>query len=234
MAGGTVPTPTGTSKGPTRSSTSFSPAPWWGTTIPARRWPGEDFQIVDRDRPGGDKVGAMLSATLPRVTCLTLSGSSGPGSGGDDSKNPAPIIHELLAAAGQGANLLLNVGARPEGTLGPEFTERLAEAGKWLDQNGATVYGTRRGPVPTSALGRLGQQAGFGLRGRHDLPPRDQARNPRPAPAWRLLTFDAWLMGKTEHLGAAALGNEIIINVPEKDRMPIDTIIVLRPKGYER
>ena len=40
--------------------------------------PGEDFQIVDRDRPGGDKDGAMPSTTLPRVTCLTLSGSSGP------------------------------------------------------------------------------------------------------------------------------------------------------------
>ena len=50
----------------------------------------------------------------------------------------------------------------------------------------------------------------------------------------RSLTFDAWLVGKTEHLSATALGNEIIINVPEKDRMPIDTIIVLRPKGYER
>ena len=161
--------------------------------------PGEDFQIVDRDRPGGDKVGAMLSTTLPRVTCLTLSGSSGPGPGGDDSKNPAPIIHELLGAAGQGANLLLNVAARPEGTLGAEFTERLAEAGKWLDQNGATVYGTRRGPVPTQPWGvsvsKPGSGSELGAIYLHVIKPEIPVRLPRA-----LLTFDAWLVGKTEHL----------------------------------
>jgi len=194
---------------------------------------GEDFQIVDRDRPGGDKVGAILSTTLPRVTCLTLSGSAGPGPGGDDSRNPAPIIHELLAAAGQGANLLLNVGARPEGTLSPDFTERLAEAGKWLDQNGATVYGMRRGPVPTQPWGvsvskpSSGSEAGTIYL--HVIKPEIPVRLPRA-----FATFDAWFLGKTEHLSAAALGNEIIINVPAKDRMTIDTIIVLRPKGYER
>ena len=175
----------------------------------------------------------MMSETLPRVTCLTLRSSPGPGSGGDDSKNPAPILHELLAAAGQGANLLLNVGARPEGTLGSEFIERLAEAGKWLDQNGATVYGTRRGPVPTQPWGisvsKQGSGSELGAIYLHVLKPEIPVRIPRS-----LLTFDAWLMGKTEHLSPAALGNEIIINVPEKDRMPIDTIIVLRPKGYER
>ena len=194
---------------------------------------GEDFQILDRDRPGGDKDGALPPATLPRITSLTLRGPSGPDPGADDSKNPAPIIHELLAAAGQGTNLLLNVAARPEGTLGTEFTERLAEAGKWLDQNGATVYGTRRGPVPTQPWGvsvsKQGSGSELGSIYLHVLKPEIPVRLPRA-----LGTFDAWLVGKTEHLSATALGNEIIINVPEKDRTPIDTIIVLRPKGYAR
>ncbi len=192
---------------------------------------GEDFQIVDLERPGGDKDGAVLSTTLPRVTCLTLSGS--PGSGGGDAKNPAPILHELLGAAGQGADLLLNVAARPDGTLGAEFTERLLEAGKWLDQNGATVYGTRRGPVSPQpwgiSVGKPGSGAEIGPIYLHVMKPDLPVRLPRA-----FLAFDAWLDGKTDRLTAAALGNEIIITVPEKDRMPIDTIIVLKPKGHER
>jgi alpha-L-fucosidase len=194
---------------------------------------GEDFQIVDRDRPGGDNVGAMFAGALPRVICLTLSGSAALGPGGEDPKNPAPILHELLGAAGQGANLLLNVGARPEGTLSPEFTERLAEAGKWLDQNGATVYGTRRGPVPSQPWGmsvsKPGSSSETGAIYLHVIKSEMPVRLPRA-----FATFDAWLLGKPDQLSAAALGDEIIINIPAKDRMPIDTIIVLRPKGYGR
>ena len=70
---------------------------------------------------------------MARVVSLTPGATAGPG--GDDPKNCEPIIHELLGAAGQGANLLLNVAARPDGTLAPELIERLLEAGKWLDQN---------------------------------------------------------------------------------------------------
>jgi alpha-L-fucosidase len=194
---------------------------------------GEDFQIVDRDRSSGDKDRIMASTALPRITLLTLKGPSDLPPGGDDSKNPVPIIHELLGAAGQGANLLLNVGARPDGTLGTEFTERLVEAGKWLDQNGATVYATRRGPVPPQPWGvsvsKPGSGTEIGAIYLHVIKPELPIRLPRT-----LLTFDAWLVGKPERLSPTALGNEIIINVPETDRIPIDTIVVLRPKGFER
>ena len=95
------------------------------------------------------------------------------------------------------------------------------------------VYGTRRGPVPAQPWGisvsKPGSGAELGTIYLHVIKPEIPVRLPRAS-----LTFDAWLVGKTERLSAAALGNEIIINVPEKDRMPIDTIIVLRPKGYAR
>ena len=39
-----------------------------------------------------------------------------------------------VGAAGRGANLLLNVGPRPDGTIGPEFVERLLAVGKWLEK----------------------------------------------------------------------------------------------------
>jgi alpha-L-fucosidase len=185
-----------------------------------------DFQIVNRDPPGGSEPGSSAAPTMPQVWCTTLAGALAAG----DPKDPAPIIHALLEAAGQGAGLLLEVGAKPDGTLGPEFVERLLEAGKWLDQKGGTVYGTRRGPVPPQRWGvsvsKPGARSERGAVYLHVTRPEFQVRLPRTLPA-----FDAWLEGKAEHLDATALGNDILLNIPEKDRTPIDTIIVLRPKA---
>jgi alpha-L-fucosidase len=125
------------------------------------------------------------------------------------------------------------VAARPDGALGPECTERLLEVGKWLDQNGTTIHGTRRGPVPPQPWGvsvtRPGAGSDLGTVYLHVLKPEVPVRLPRS-----LLAFDPWLEGKAVHLSATALGNEIILDLPEKDRTPIDTIVVLRPKGFGR
>ncbi len=45
-----------------------------------------------------------------------------------------------IAAAGCG-NLLLNIGPKPDGSVPEEAVERLTRIGKWLDRNGAAVYG---------------------------------------------------------------------------------------------
>ena len=44
-------------------------------------------------------------------------------------------------------------GPRPDGTIGPEFTERLLAVGKWLESYGETVYGHRRGPIAPQPWG---------------------------------------------------------------------------------
>jgi alpha-L-fucosidase len=189
----------------------------------------EDFVVVARDRPGGDSNRPIAPRDLPQVLCNTLGGPTR----AIDPQNPAAIIHELLGAAGKGAGLLLEVAARPEGTLGPDFIERLLEVGKWLDQNGTTVYGTRGGPVPPQPWGvsvaKPGSGSDIAAVYLHVFKPELPVRLPRS-----LLAFDPWLEGKAVHLSASALGNEMILNLPEKDRTPIDTIVVLRPKGFER
>ena len=40
------------------------------------------------------------------------------------------------------ANFLLNVGPMPNGIIQPEFQDTLKEIGKWLQQNGESIYGT--------------------------------------------------------------------------------------------
>ncbi|HYM12496.1 MAG TPA: alpha-L-fucosidase, partial [Bryobacterales bacterium] len=45
------------------------------------------------------------------------------------------------------------VGPRPDGTIQPEFADRLRQVGAWLKVNGDSIYGTREGPIPPADWG---------------------------------------------------------------------------------
>jgi alpha-L-fucosidase len=62
-------------------------------------------------------------------------------------KSVPELIRYLVKAAGRDANLLLNIGPRPDGTIPPEAEERLRELGRWITTYGGSIYGTRRGPI---------------------------------------------------------------------------------------
>jgi alpha-L-fucosidase len=68
-------------------------------------------------------------------------------------KSVRELVSTLARAAGTGTNLLLNIGPRPDGTIDPEFVQRLQVMGKWLDANGRSIYETRAGPVPPRLWG---------------------------------------------------------------------------------
>src|SRR5204863_296625 len=80
-------------------------------------------------------------------TSLTMNDSWGFNLTDHNYKSLRDLIHYLVKAAGQGANLLLNIGPRPDGTIPPEAEERLRAIGEWLSTNGGAIYGTRAGPV---------------------------------------------------------------------------------------
>jgi alpha-L-fucosidase len=65
------------------------------------------------------------------------------------------LIQYLVKAAGYNANFLLNVGPMPDGTIQPEFADTLKMVGKWIEQNGETVYGTRGNVIPPKDWGIL-------------------------------------------------------------------------------
>jgi alpha-L-fucosidase len=111
--------------------------------------PGEDVQTFEQDLPGANTAGFNTSeiGSLPLETSLTMNGSWGFNITDRAFKSTTQLIHYLVRAAGYGANLLLNVGPRPDGTIQPEAVERLREIGRWLDANGASIYGTRAGPI---------------------------------------------------------------------------------------
>ena len=68
-------------------------------------------------------------------------------------KSTRQLVHYLVRAAGQDANLLLNVGPKPDGTIQQEFVDRLEAMGDWLDANGETIYATRGGPIAPQTWG---------------------------------------------------------------------------------
>ncbi len=118
---------------------------------------GEDVQIFERDLPGENKAGYSgensISKTLPLESCETMNRTWGYNITDRDYKSTRQLVHLLVGAAGRNANLLLNVGPEPNGKLPEEAVSRLKEMGKWLEQYGETIYGTRGGEVEPHTWG---------------------------------------------------------------------------------
>lgn len=108
---------------------------------------GEDIQIFERDVPGENKAGfsGQDISTLPLETCQTMNHSWGYNVKDQDYKSTKELIQLLVRTAGKGANLLLNVGPQPDGTLPEAALTRLAEMGQWLDRYGESIYATEAG-----------------------------------------------------------------------------------------
>ena len=53
----------------------------------------------------------------------------------------------LVRAAGNNANLLLNIGPMPNGEIQPEFVERLHAVGEWVSRYGEVFTGSARRPI---------------------------------------------------------------------------------------
>ena len=111
--------------------------------------PGEDVQTFEQDLPGANTAGfnTKTIGTLPLETSLTMNNAWGFNISDQHFKSVPELIGYLVRAAGNNANLLLNIGPRPDGTIQPEAVERLRAIGDWLRMYGTSIYGTRGGPV---------------------------------------------------------------------------------------
>ena len=108
---------------------------------------GEDMQIFERDIPGQNEYGlsGQEISRLPLETCQTMNRSWGYRITDSDYKSTEFLIGYLVRTAAKGANLLLNVGPRPDGTIPEEAARRLREIGAWLAVHGESIYGTGAG-----------------------------------------------------------------------------------------
>jgi alpha-L-fucosidase len=120
-----------------------------------RPFPGEDFQMFEKDLPGRNTAGFNQTeiSSLPLETAETINNSWGYNSSDKNFKSARELVRYLVRAAGNDANFLLNVGPMPDGEIQPEAVTRLREVGAWLRRNGESVYGTRGGPVAQQPWG---------------------------------------------------------------------------------
>jgi alpha-L-fucosidase len=129
---------------------SLQPAALVGSNHHLKPFPGEDFQMFEKDLPGQNASGFSAESQigdLPLETCETINGAWGYNANDKRFKSAKDLIHYLVKAAGYNANFLLNVGPMPNGKIQPEFADRLKQVGAWLEKNGETIYEARGGPI---------------------------------------------------------------------------------------
>jgi len=135
---------------------SLQPACMIGNNHHLAPFPGEDFQMFEKDLPGNKTTGFNTEqeiGKLPFETCETMNNSWGFNLQDKNYKSTKNLIQYLVKAAGYNSNFLLNVGPMPDGRIQPEFVNTLGELGKWMEKYGETVYGTRGGPVSPRTWG---------------------------------------------------------------------------------
>jgi len=125
---------------------------------------GEDFQMFEKDLPGGNTAGFNEESKigkLPLETCETINRAWGYNADDKRFKSTRELIRYLVKSAGMNANFLLNIGPKPDGTIQEEFTARLREIGTWLNRFGESIYETRGGPIAPRPWGVTTQKPGI-------------------------------------------------------------------------
>jgi alpha-L-fucosidase len=79
-------------------------------------------------------------------TPMTLRDNWGYDKNEDNWKSDRDILERFSLTVCRGANMLLNVGPRPDGMLCPEEINSLKAIGRWMKINGEAVYGTSASP----------------------------------------------------------------------------------------
>jgi len=186
---------------------------------------GEDFQMFEKDLPGGNTAGFNQESkigNLPLETCETINGAWGYNANDKRFKTTRQLVHYMVKAAGLDANFLLNVGPKPDGTIQEEFVTRLREMGDWLKVNGASIYGTRGGPIPPRPWGVTTQARGKVYVHVLDWPDTALAIPRMPVPVKK-----ASLLAGGKPVAIRDIDQGHLLSIPPDGRNPHDTVVVL-------
>jgi alpha-L-fucosidase len=157
---------------------------------------------------------------VPWETCLTIC-RQWAWKPEDEMKSLEECLHALIYSAGGDGNLLLNVGPMPDGRIEPRQVERLKEMGQWLAKYGESIYGTRGGPFKPGEWGASTCKENKIYLHVMTWPNADL----------RLPAIGRNIMGYRVLTGGKATVNQsssgIRISMAERERQPIDTVIVL-------
>jgi len=202
-----------------------------GSNHHRKPFPGEDFQMFEKDLPGANTAGFNAQSEigdLPLETCETINKSWGYNKADTSFKSDKQLIHYLIEAAGHNANFLLNVGPMPDGTIQPQFVRQLRTMGEWLQRNGESIYGTRGGPVsprPWGVTTQKGKKIYF-----HIL---NWQESLLPLPKMSGIIRSARFLKTGRRVDIVDVGSgtpggsSLVLSLPKEAMDPIDTIVVL-------
>lgn len=124
-----------------------------------------DVSIDHGKTPSVSKSAWLADLKVPWQTHDSLTypgwGYTRYGAENDRSHEHADFIYEICRIVGSGGVYLLNVGPRPDGTIPETQVDSLRTIGRWLRQNGESIYGADPSPflfppyAITSKPGRL-------------------------------------------------------------------------------
>jgi alpha-L-fucosidase len=116
---------------------------------------------ADADLKGTVKMNDSAANSVPAPddfepweTCMTINNTWAYNKNDTQYKSAKDLIWDLVDVASKGGNFLLDVGPTPEGTIQPEFFERLEAIGKWMKVYGDSIYGTTYGPLQNLPFGK--------------------------------------------------------------------------------
>jgi alpha-L-fucosidase len=186
--------------------------------------PGEDVQTFEQDLPGANTAGFNTTSigALPLETSLTMNESWGFNITDTKFKSTAELVHYLVRAAGRDANLLLNIGPRPDGTIQPEAAARLDSLGEWMRVHGSSIYGTRGGPISPRPWGVTTQRGDTIFV--HLLDWSDRVVS---IPAFGARVVRGSLLGTGAPVGVAQTDAAITLTMPGEVGGQTDQVIVL-------
>ena len=123
---------------------------------------GEDFQMFEQDVPGENTKGLSFQTIshLPLETCATINNTWGYSITDSSFKSKAEVVGLLVKSAGNGGNLLLNIGPLPNGEMQPEFVHVFNEIGDWMKIYGESIYNTEGGYIRPQPWGCLTTKPG--------------------------------------------------------------------------
>lgn len=188
-------------------------------------FPGEDFQMYERDLPGENSMGfnhTGAMSDLPIEMCETMNGSWGFNLVDTNYKTTRQLIQTLVKSAGYGANFLLNTGPMPNGKIQPENIDTLRVMGQWMEKYGETIYGTRKGPVNPSKWGASTQKGNKVWI--HVLNHEDESLNIGKLPK---KIKSAVFFDDQSKVSFKDTKEGVVLSIPKGNRKTVDTIIQL-------
>jgi alpha-L-fucosidase len=157
-------------------------------------------------------------------TCMTINNTWAYNRHDTKYKSVTQLIRTLVDVASKGGNLLLNVGPTPEGTIQPEFEERLLAMGAWLEKNGDSIYGTAYGPLQELPFGRTTAKEGTVFLHIFDWP----AGGSVELRGLQARVSEATLLDGARKLKFRQSGGKLTMELPVRAPDPHVTVIALR------